>query len=104
MLVVLGTQDRLPLSPAASSRSEFWSLGLVDKVRSTDEARISSTLSCSLDLGMSRNDPGEKEEEIQTQIWTSDRALWLLCGECKSRRSQRPRDEVQAAEVTPGEQ
>ena len=40
-----------------------------------------------LGLGMSSDDPGEKEGEIQTQIWTSNRTRWLLCGECEGRRN-----------------
>lgn len=44
MLAVPRIQDRLSLFPPASGRLEFWSLVLAAKVRSTDRARIGSTL------------------------------------------------------------
>lgn len=37
-----------------------------------------------MDLGKSRNDPGEKEGEIQIHIWTFDRAVavvWRMLGQ-----------------------
>lgn len=41
---------------------------------------------------ISRSQPGEEEEELQAQLWTLDRALWLLWG-LQRKRNCRQGDE-----------